>query len=360
MRVLVVNAGSSSLKLRVVDPDEDDDEPALEERDLAPDDPGLADALAELGAGCDAVGHRVVHGGPDLREAVVLDAATRAQLEAAAELAPLHQRPALDAVDAADAALGHLPAVACLDTAFHVTIPPAASTYALPRSWREEHGVRAYGFHGLSHAWVAHRVREELVPGAARIVSCHLGSGASCCAIADGRSVATTMGLTPLDGLVMGTRPGRVDPGALVHLARRGLSVDELSDGLEHGSGLRGLAGTDDLAAVLDRATAGDEDALLAREVLLHRLREAIAGMAAALGGLDVLAFTGGAGEASAELRARACAGLEFLGIALDEEVNERTTGDGEVGAAESLVVGVVVTAREDLEIARRTRDALA
>jgi acetate kinase len=274
-------------------------------------DGGLGDA--------DIVGHRIVHGGQRFRDAVLIDAGVETALRELVGMAPLHQRQSLEALDAVSQALPAVPAVACFDTAFHATLPPAAHTYALPAEWRERWAVRRYGFHGLSHAWIARRVPDLLGTSASRIVSCHLGAGASLCAIADGRSVDTTMGFTPLEGLVMATRSGSVDPGLVLWLIERaGIAERELADKLEHGSGLLGLAGTADMREVLTRADRGDRDARLARDVYVHRARAGIAAMAAALGGLDVLVFTGGVGERSAEIRARAVGGLGFLGLALD------------------------------------------
>jgi acetate kinase len=346
VRVLVVNAGSSSLKLRLVGGDDE----VLARQDLGPEDaPG--DALRELGARADAVGHRVVHGGPRLTAPARIDERVLAELHGAARLAPLHAPPALAAIAAAARALPRLPAVACLDTAFHATLPPAAATYALPAAWRAAHGLRRVGFHGLSHAWVARTVR------APRVVSCHLGAGASLCAIRDGRSVDTTMGFTPLEGLVMATRSGSVDPGLVLWLlGEGGLGRDEVEEGLERRSGLLGLAGEADMRALLDRA---DEAAALALDVYVHRLRAGIAAMAAALGGLDALVFTGGVGERAAAVRARAAEGLGFLGVAIDAGANARAEPDADVGAPGAAARTLVVASREDLEIAREVRATL-
>jgi acetate kinase len=242
-------------------------------------------------------------------------------------------------------------------------MPQAASTYALPAQWRRRWGVRRYGFHGLSHAWVARRAPEMLrrPQHELRIVSCHLGAGASLCAIAGGRSVETTMGFTPLEGLVMATRSGSVDPGLLLWLLEReSMSERELARTLEHESGLRGLAGTADMREVLARSGAGDELAQLALDVYLHRLRAGIAAMAAALDGLDVLAFTGGVGENSPEVRVGATERLSFLGVALDRERNRAVAGDTELTAPRAGVRTLVIRAREDLEIARQVRATLA
>lgn len=346
MRVLVVNAGSSSLKLRLLSPDD-----VLEaEHDLAPDDhDGLAAAVAAL-AVPDAIGHRVVHGGARFREPVRVDDEVLAALRELVDLAPLHQPAALAGIEAVGAALPGVPAVACFDTAFHATLPAAAATYALPREWRERFGLRRFGFHGLSHAYAARRA------SGGRVVSCHLGAGASLAAVRDGVCVDTTMGFTPMEGLVMATRAGSVDPGVLLHLLRHGLDADALERGLDREGGLRGLAGDADMRAVLAR---DDEEARLAVEVYVHRLRAGIAAMAAALDGLDTLVFTGGVGEHAAEIRARAVAGLGFLGLALDTEANARASGDAEIGAAGAGARALVVTAREDLEVAREVRASL-
>jgi acetate kinase len=380
LRVLVVNAGSSSVKLSLLGPGDEE----LADRELAAPRAQLdpAELRSALGDGldqADAVGHRIVHGGERYRAAVRIDPAVRDGLEVLVDLAPLHQPKSLDALDAVSSALPGLPAVACFDTAFHATLPDAASTYALPAAWRQRWGVRRYGFHGLSHAWIARRAPELLGVGAetTRIVSCHLGAGASLCAIAGGRSVDTTMGFTPLEGLVMATRSGSVDPGLVIWLLEReALSTEALGRALEHDSGLLGLAGTADMREVLARAAQEDAVARLAVDVYLHRLRAGIAAMSAALGGLDVLAFTGGVGERSAEIRDGAAAGLGYLGVAVDPDRNAAASGDTEItagatpgsvrtGSVRTVAVRtvavrtVVIHAREDVQIADETRRVL-
>jgi acetate kinase len=351
LRVLVVNAGSSSVKLRLLDSDDS----LLAERDLdAPqsrvDDAELAAALE--GWDPDVAGHRVVHGGTRFREAVRVDDAVLRELHGLIDLAPLHQPKSLAALAAVSRALPAVPAVACFDTAFHSTLPEAASTYALPRTLRERFGVRRYGFHGLSHAYASRRAAE--MAGGSRIVTCHLGAGASLCAVLDGRSVDTTMGFTPLEGLVMATRSGSVDPGLVLWLLERGrMSEPEMAKTLEHESGLLGLAETADMREVLGR---DDSSARLALAVYVHRLRAGIASMAAALGGLDALVFTGGVGENAPEVRALACDGLGFLGVALEPGLNGGSEGDADVSAAGASVRTLVIRAREDLEIARQVR----
>jgi acetate kinase len=347
VRVLVVNAGSSSLKLRLLGPDDE-----LEaERDLDPDDrDALAAAAAELRRP-DAIGHRVVHGGERFSEAVRIDGEVVAALRELVDLAPLHQPSALAGIEAVGSVLPDVPAIACFDTAFHTTLTAAAATYALPREWRERFGLRRYGFHGLSHAYAVRRA------AAPRVVSCHLGAGASLAAVRDGRCVDTTMGFTPMEGLVMATRSGSVDPGVVLWLLRHGLDAEGVEAGLDREGGLLGLAGDADMRAVLAR---DDDDARLAIDVYVHRLRAAIAAMAAAIDGLDALVFTGGVGEHAAAIRERAAAGLGFLGVALDADANAAATGDADIGASGALVRTIVVTAREDLEVARQVRAALA
>jgi acetate kinase len=357
VRVLVVNAGSSSLKLRVVD-DRDAtvaaaDLPAV--ADLAPGD--LAAALDGLGP-CDAAGHRVVHGGQEFTVPVVVGDGVRDRIAALGALAPLHQPASVEALDAVTRALPHLPAVACFDTAFHATLPAPAATYAVPLDWRRRLHVRRYGFHGLSHAYASRRAAELLGAAAsARVVTCHLGAGASLTAVLDGRSVDTTMGFTPLEGLVMATRSGNVDPGLLLWLLEHEeVDTASLQQALEHESGMLGLAGTADMREALLR---DDPEARLAVDVYIHRLRASIAAMTASLGGLDALVFTGGVGENAPAIRALATEGLDYLGVSLDAAANESARPDADVSAAGAAARTLVIAAREDLEIARQVREVL-
>ena len=363
VRVLVVNAGSSSVKLSVIG--SDDATVAARELDAprASIDQGeLRAAIAEGLGAVDVVGHRIVHGGQRFRDAVLIDGEVEAGLRELVALAPLHQPKSLAALDAVTSALPSVPAVACFDTAFHATLSPAARTYALPAAWRSRWGLRRYGFHGLSHAWVARRAPELLgIDGTGlRLVSCHLGAGASLCAINAGQSLDTTMGFTPLEGLVMATRSGSVDPGLLLWLMEQtGMGELELARALEHESGLLGLAGSADMREIVARAGDGhgDPDARLALEVYLHRLRAGIASMAAALGGLDALVFTGGVGEHQPDIRAGAVRGMDFLGVAIDDDLNAGAVADDREITAEGAPGRVlVIQAREDLEIARQAR----
>ncbi|HEX3492790.1 MAG TPA: acetate/propionate family kinase [Streptosporangiaceae bacterium] len=361
-RVLVVNAGSSSLKLSLLGPASQ----ILGSLNIDPwHGEGHTAEMSAFVAGLDgvgAVGHRVVHGGSQFRDAVLIDDDVLAAIESLTDLAPLHQPRALAGIRAAAALLPGVPAVACFDTAFHAGMPEAAATYALPADWRNRFGLRRYGFHGLSHSYASRRAAElaSLPPGP-RVVTCHLGSGASLAAVSAGRSVDTTMGFTPLEGLVMATRSGSVDPGMLVWLLQAGrLSVAQLGDGLESASGLAGLTGgSGDMREVEAAADGGRADARLALGVYVHRLRREIAAMAAAMNGLDALVFTGGVGEHDPALRAAAGAGLTFLGVAVDEESNKAARGDASISAPGSPVQTLVITAREDIEIAGQTRAVL-
>jgi acetate kinase len=347
VRVLVVNAGSSSLKVDLVE----DGRAVASYR-------GLPDRAPDV----DAVGHRIVHGGPDLVDPVVIDDGVERRLRELVQLAPLHQPKSLAGVDAARRLLPGVPHVACFDTAFHATLPPAAATFALPAEWRRRWGVRRYGFHGLSHAWAAGRARA--LTGARRVVTCHLGAGASLAAVLDGRSVDTTMGFTPLDGLVMATRSGAVDPGLLLWLEEHeGLRPREVADALEHSSGLLALAGTADMREILAR---DDPDARLAVDVYLHRLAAGIAAMTAALGGLDAVVFTGGVGERADVVRWGTAARLAHLGVAIDGQRNadavlaDPEAPDADVTAGGAPVRTLVVRSREDLQIAAGVEQVLA
>jgi acetate kinase len=299
-RVLVVNAGSTSLKLSVLTGDEAEEVASLENlpRDVT------------------AVGHRIVHGGERFREPVVVDERVKRALHELSDLAPLHNVPALEALERAQARLPDVPHVAVFDTAFHATIPPHAATYAVPRRWREEWGIRRYGFHGLSVAWATEQLR---VP---RLVVCHLGGGCSVTAVLEGRSIDTTMGFSPLEGVPMATRSGSVDPGVLLYLLRRRLTLDALDRALEHESGLAALGGLDEP---------------LGFEVYTYRIAQACAAMATAMGGVDALAFTGGVGENRDDVRRGVLERLDFLG---DFRVE-------------------VVQAREDVVVARAVRSVL-
>jgi acetate kinase len=344
--ILVVNAGSTSLKLQLVD-DGEHSEPVA--------------SLAEAPAGVAAVAHRVVHGGARFREAVVIDEAVREEIRELVSLAPLHNAPGLHAIEEAELAIPDVPHVAVFDTSFHRSIPEEAALYAVPVRWRDEWGVRRYGFHGLSVQWSVERVPELLGRSVSRLVVCHLGGGSSVTAVVGGRSVDTTMGFTPLEGVPMTTRSGSVDPGALLYVLREhGVEVDALDHALNSDSGLKALAGgTGSMVELERRVAAGDDAAQLAHGVFLHRLAGAVASMAAAAGGLDALAFTAGIGEGSALVRERLCERLAFLGVEIDAGRNAAGAADSEISAEGSMVRVVVVRAREEVVAARAARALL-
>jgi acetate kinase len=363
MMILVINAGSSSLKLSLLDArDRLHLSRSLPARRGRVDDAALQAALAAVGP-IDAVGHRIVHGGTEFVEPVLIDERVMMRLADLVDLAPLHQPPSLRALESVVRVIPDVPQVACFDTAFHAQLPEAAATYALPREWRERWDIRRFGFHGLSHAYASRRAADLIGRPVShlRIVTCHLGAGASLAAVARGISVDTTMGFTPLEGLVMSTRSGSVDPGLILWLEEHaGMPASELAATLEYRSGLLGLAGSDDMRAILIAEHAGDLDAQRAVGVYLHRLRGGIAAMAAAMGGLDALVFTGGVGENAPEIRARAAEGLGFLGVGIDADRNSGSEPDAEIGAAGVTVRALVIRAREDLQIAHDVRGVLA
>ncbi len=356
MQVLVVNAGSSSLKLSVIG----DGQETIATLELGdPAEQAVIDAMLGFVArhpGVSAAGHRIVHGGPHLSNAVVVDEGVRAQMDAAAAIAPLHDPPALRMLDALRAT--NLTHVACFDTGFHASMPDAARTYAIPAVWRERFGIRRYGFHGLSCAWSLHRASELLAraPEDLQVLVAHLGAGASVTAIRGGHSVDTSMGFTPLEGLVMATRSGSVDPGALLWLQTvGGLGAAEMSQALEHDSGTLGLAGTADMRVILAKAADGDTAAELARDVYVHRAAAVIAGMAASLERIDAVVFTGGVGEHADEVRTAICERLRILGVAPPDR-EPPPAADGPISGPGARVAVMVIRAREDLQIDHEVR----
>jgi acetate kinase len=316
-------------------------------RDLTPARAGL-----EQDSSLAAVGHRIVFGG-EFTSAVRLGPAVRSGIAELSELAPLHNPPGLETLAAAEVELPKVPHVAVFDTSFHATLPPAAYTYPLPGCWTREWKIRRFGFHGLSHAYCAGRAAaivgrplEEL-----RLVICHLGSGCSASAVLHGRCVDTTMGFTPLDGLMMATRSGSVDPGILLYVQRyRGLSARQVEDALQHEAGLFGVSGiSGDMRVVLAAARAGNPQAQLAFDVYTHRVRQAIGALGATLGGIDALVFTAGVGENSPEVRAASCQGLRCLGLELDPDANGAAREDADLARPESPGRILVVRTREEL-----------
>jgi acetate kinase len=333
--ILVANAGSSSLKLSAV----------------GEDDASISVAsLAEAPPRVTAVAHRIVHGGRRFRDPVVIDDAVRDELVALGELAPLHNAVEVRVIDEARRLLPDVPHVAVFDTAFHATIPDVNALYAVPRRWVEEWGIRRYGFHGLSVQWASERV------GGARLVVCHLGAGCSVTAVLDGRSVATTMGFSPLEGVPMATRSGSIDPAIPLFLIRTGrLDVQQVERALEEESGLLGVSGISARVEELERSA--DPEARLALELFEHAVASAVAALVVSLGGLDTLIFTGGVGERSARVRAGVCDKLGFLGVALDEVKNAQAEPDAEIGSGPVSVR--VIHAQEDVVAAREARRVL-
>jgi acetate kinase len=398
MHVLLLNAGSSSLKATLIDDATDAvvarakadwagastryERPGPDGRPLHEDvawhgaEEATRHALRDLlalsgaagvggvggvgGAGALAgVGHRIVHGG-EFHESVRVTSEVRARIAALADLAPLHNPPGLQALAAAEALLPGVPHVAAFDTAFHAGLAPEASTYPLPEEWTRSWGLRRYGFHGLSHAWAAARAADMLGRAVEdlRLVTCHLGHGCSAAAVLGGRCVDTTMGFTPLDGLMMATRSGAVDPGLLLHVQQRhGLSAAEVERVLNRESGLLGVSGVSaDMREVLAAAGAGNARARLALGIYAHRVRQAVGALAATLGGIDALVFTGGVGENAPAVRSASCRGLAFLGLELDEDADTRARPDADVATPGSRASILVVESREDLVMLAEVR----
>lgn len=367
----MINAGSSTVKYQVVDPDTGEAHvkgivERVEEHGYDAALRSVTDRLADEGiepADLLAVGHRVVHGGAVYSEPTLLDDDAVRVLEEVSGLAPLHNPPAVAGIRAARTAYPDLPHVAVFDTAFFAHLPPEAATYALDRGVARDLGLRRYGAHGTSHRYVSRTAAAFLERDPADLdqIVLHLGNGASIAAVRGGQPVDTSMGLTPLEGLVMGTRSGDVDPGLLLHLLQHGRSGEELDELLNHRSGLLGLAGASDFRDVLDRRDAGDADAALAFDVYVHRLRKYIGAYLAILGGADVISFTAGVGEHSPVLRAAALAGLEKFGLAVDPVRNEAPDDGTRVispdGAATTVLV---VPTDEEWEIAREAQALLA
>ncbi|SHN27329.1 acetate/propionate family kinase [Cryptosporangium aurantiacum] len=376
--VLVINSGSSSLKYQLIDvgsgvlakgliEEIGSDAARLRHSGREPDtrpakdhDAALAWMLQVLGGldGLLAVGHRVVHGGTRYTAPTVIDAAVEAGIEELSPLAPLHNPVNLAGIRALRTQLPDVPQVAVFDTAFHATIPAVAATYALPLDVAAEYGVRRYGFHGTSCQYVTRRTGEYL--GAENLIICHLGNGASATAVSGGRSVDTSMGLSPLEGLVMGTRSGDLDPALPFHLIRAGLDPAEVETILTSRSGLRGLAGASDMREVRAKADAGDAAARLAREIYAYRIRKYVGAYLAVVPGVQALVFTAGVGENDAPLRAEVCGSLAHLGIELDDDANRAAVGPSEpVTIGSGAVPVVVVPTDEESEIAAQAAAAV-
>ncbi len=359
MLVLVLNAGSSSIKYQLVDSDTGDRLAGGIVEEVVDHAAALRDVVAEverLGRPIEAIGHRVVHGGDVFSEPVRIDDGVVEVIRELVPLAPLHNPANLAGIEAARAAWPTLTHVAVFDTAFHRTLPPAAYRYAVPASWYEQHGVRRYGFHGTSHDYVS--TRAAAVLGRPRdeldLIVAHLGNGASITAVDHGRSVETSMGLSPLEGLVMGTRSGDIDPAVIGHVAAAsGQSEADVLAELNRSSGLLGLCGDSDMREITARIAAGDQAADLALDVFCHRIRKYVGAYVAVLGGCDALVFTAGIGEHSALVRTRVCAGLGVFGIALDDDRNERS--ELVISRDDASTAVLVVPTDEEHAIAEQT-----
>src|SRR6478672_1032840 len=388
-KILVCNAGSSSLKFSLFDAEDEvllvdggidwlkkparlvfraANQPAIrEELKLEKHADAVARILDDLQAGASAplqnpedlraVGHRVVHGGDRYTSAVRIDAEVKRTIEELTELAPLHNPPSLEGINAVEQLLPKVPQIAAFDTAFHATLSEAARTYPLPRKWIHEWGIRRYGFHGLSHSYCSSEAAKRIGRQGLRLVIAHLGNGASVSAVRDGMCVDTSMGFTPLEGLMMATRSGTVDPGILIYLLRhKGLSAEELDSALNYESGLLGVSGiSSDLRQILSELPY-NPDARLAVDVYVHRIVRTIGAMAATLGGIDALVFTAGVGERAVEIRKRVCENLNYLGLELDRRANETCKPDTDIATRGSTARILVIATREDLTIMRETR----
>jgi acetate kinase len=400
MKILVINCGSSSLKYQLIDtatetalasglierlgeprgilthknrPGAADESQTVREEPIPDHEAGLrlaqavmADPVAGVlsnASDIQAVGHRVVHGGEAFQASARIDAEAMAAIEKTIPLAPLHNPANLTGIRVARELFPDAPQVAVFDTAFHQTMPPKAYHYALPYAYYEEMGVRRYGFHGTSHKYVAAEAAKRLKRpiGELNLVTAHLGSGASICAIEKGRSVDTTMGMTPLGGVIMGTRVGNIDPGVVMYIARqKGFSVAEIDRVLQKESGLKGICGSNDMRDIHARAAAGDERARLAEEMFIHRIRQYMGAYFFALGRVDALVFTAGIGEHDPFIREKCCQGLEPYGVVVDQEKNQAGRGEARrVSAPESAVKVLVIPTNEELEIARQTVEVL-
>lgn len=394
MSILVINAGSSSVKLGLfgfdtltplarglldwagtgrraaltLEPHEGD--PIRRDLDVSDYRTGVEKALEILGrtealaggvAGIRVVGHRLIHGGEEIREPVRIDAEVKKTIQRYAHLAPLHIPPGLEAIEATESALLGVPQVGLFDTAFFAHIPACAYLYPVPYAWYEEWGIRRFGFHGTSHAYCTARAAEMLdrEGGKSRLVICHLGQGSSATAVRDGVAVTNTMGFTPLEGFMMGTRSGTIDPGILLYVQREhGLGVDELDEILHKKSGLLGISGlSSDFREVEAAAQDGHRRARLALDVYAYRVRAMIGALAVTLGGIDALVFTGGIGEHAPEVRARVCQGADWLGLAFDEASN--AAGGPRLSTPDSRMDAWVVPTNEELVIARHCQALL-
>lgn len=351
--VLILNTGSSTFKWALLSDDEQflgTGSEAWEAEDALTRKAQIEAKLRAIPP-CRAVGHRIVHGGLAFEDSVVIDDAVRRELEGLLTLDLLHMRPALCALDAARDAFPQALHVAAFDTAFHRTLSKAAAGYALPTEWTQRWGLRRFGFHGLSVSWSVDWARRHLQPFPRRLIVAHLGSGCSVTAVLDGRSVDTSMGFTPLEGLMMGTRSGSVDPSILLHVQQHhGLTTAQLEHALNHESGLFGVSSISaDMREVLAAAESGNEQAKISLAIYAHRVRQAIGALTVTMGGIDALVFTAGVGEHASQIRTNICQGLDCLGLELDAEANAKCKPDADVACFNSRGRILVIATREDL-----------
>jgi acetate kinase len=388
-KILVCNAGSSSLKFSLFDAEQEVlladggidwlrkparlvfrgvNQPEIREElklekhadaaarildDLQAGSPAALETLEELRA----VGHRVVHGGNRYTSAVRITAEVKRTIEELTELAPLHNPASLEGINAVEQVLPKLPQVAAFDTAFHATLAEAARTYPLPKKWTREWGIRRYGFHGLSHSYCTGQAAKIIGRQGLRLVIAHLGNGASVSAVRDGVCVDTSMGFTPLEGLMMGTRSGTVDPGILIYVLRhKGLNANALDQALNDQSGLLGVSGVSSDMRQVMAELSHNPDAKLAVDIYVYRILKTIGAMAATLGGIDALVFTAGIGENEPQIRKRVCENLEHLGLQLDRAANQACRPDADIAMPGSTARILVIATREDLTIMRETR----
>ena len=363
--VLVMNVGSSSVKYQLLDMPAETviakgqiDRIGVAGSDYPTHDDALAEIVSALpdSVAIEIVGHRVVHGGRVFTEPTVVTDAVIQTLDEVSSLAPLHNPPNIAGIRAAQRAFPHATHVAVFDTAFFRDLLPEAFTYALPKQLRESYGIRKYGFHGTSHDYVSQELTRVSTSPPRKVITCHLGNGSSMAAIVDGVAVDTTLGFTPLPGLVMGSRSGDIDPAIVTHLLREGMSVDEVDQALGTHGGLVGLTGSSDMRDIIARADAGDKDCELALRVWARRIQHYAGAYWALMGGLDALVFTGGIGENSAVLRTRVLELLTPLGVVVDDEANNQATESATKISSDKSVVAVwVIATNEELQIARHS-----
>jgi acetate kinase len=361
MRILVINGGSSSFKFSLFDVQKQFDvfdnavwKKTVEFKSMSVNrKESIESALSEVSGTIDVVGHRVVHGGDLFKNAVWIDRGVKEKIQKLSHLAPLHNPINLEGITIAEAFFPKAQHGAVFDTAFHSTMPEVAWTYPGPLRWREQ-GIRRYGFHGISHQYASEMIQRLLKKIPNKLITCHLGNGSSCAAIANGSVIDTTMGFTPMEGLMMGTRSGSIDPGILFYLVReKNYTMQQVEDCLNYESGLMGISGTFDMRQIIHRMKAGDRNATLAFDLYVYRLKQAVGSLTASMDGLDSLCFTGGIGSNAPEVRDFLCGGLNYFGISIDSTKNINIKCDGEISLDDSRVKVFVIDSKEDWMIAK-------